>query len=1569
MSYHIPPRVRALFAALALPFSALASKAQDVVISEFMASNSATAVSGQISGEFHDWIEVHNRGTGSVNLVGWHLSDDDGVPFKWTFPSLTIPAGGYRVVFASGLNTPANGVNHTNFALDSRGGYVALARPDLSIASSHDYPKQFANVSYGIPAQGGGAIHLASDTPGAANGNTEYLFVRDTSFSHKRGHYSSPFDVSITTATPSATIRYTTDGTEPQQSGNGTTYTGPVTISTTTVLRARAFLAGHAPTNTDTQTYIFPTAVATQTAPPGYPTNWQDDANANYDVDPDVSLSAQYSERFLQALSDLPTLCVATDADDIFGSGGIYTNSRNDSLETAVSAEYFHPAPGSDGTNIEDGFQLDCGFKVQGGASRNPSSSNKHSLSLRFRSQYGESKLNYRLFEESAVDEFDSIHLRAMYNNSWIHRDGNQRNRATMIRDQWIRDSLIEMGQADGGHGHFVHLFINGLYWGVYNLHERLDNDHYAAYNGGRPDTIDSLNPGDSFPSSFSQMRSIVSGGTWEQIIEVLDVDSYIDFYLIQHFGHNDDLKTDGNWRAAGGGSSQAPWRFYAWDSERVLENVSNTGSLGKSQDGASLISHLDDHEEFRVRFADRVQKHLFDGGALTSERNLARWTRYSDMLDRAIVAESARWGDDRRSAPYTRDNEWLTEVNKIKNTFFRSATPNRTSYMITKFQNESWGGHRKLLDATAPTFEVNSSPQHGGQIEPADQVGFANVGGTVFYTTDGSDPRVPTSGSPPIILFDAGADCTAFVPADDSLGLSWTGREFDDSDWIQGTTGVGFDSPAGGYNGLFNLDLSAMKGQTASGYIRIPFEIPDQASLDAVGTMTLNMMYDDGFIAWINGTRVADDNAPATPTWNSSTSGVNRNEGLAVEFTPHDASAGVAGLVVGTNVLAIQILNSGTGSSDLLCVPQLTYTSNASTAKAFSSDFQLPATTTLKARTLDGSDWSALVEATFIVEPPARPGDLIITELNYHPADPTLAELEAGQALTPARVFDSGDFEFIELQNIAGNAINLDGVHFTEGIDYNFGAVILLPGERLVLARDLSGFNARYGAAGGVQVVGPYLAALDNNGETLSLAANDESIIQSFEYDDGGGWPGRPDGAASTLELVTSAGDPSLASSWRPSSEFNGSPGFAGSGPDNRIIINEVLAHTDLPEVDSIELYNTTGSPIDISGWYLSDTRDDYTRFQIPDGTVIPAGGFIVFDETDFNNSGTPSDFALSGSRGDDVYLLEANAAGLPTRFVDHIEFGGSFNGVTLGRWPDGSGRVVPLGANTLGASNAPPIIGSVIISEIMYHPPGFPPGHEFIELLNTGAESENLDHWTLRGGVDFDFGATHSIPAGGTLVLVNFDPSDNPSATAFRNAYGIDASVPLAGPWTDGNLDNGGDLVRIQRPDTPPLDEPDYHPQVIEDISDFDDQAPWPVAADGAGSSLNRILPAGYGSDAASWTAASPSPGTPPLSDDPDLDGLSALIEYALNLDPESPDADQLPMPLVEGDQLTYSYPRDTSKTDISYQVEASSDLKTWTPVSDTLVGQSGNIETRKASLPLTEGRRYLRLKISRP
>ena len=635
------PTTCSLAAALIFAFASSAA-AQDVTITEFMASNASTPVPGQAAGQFHDWIEIRNNTAASIDLAGWHLTDDEGIPFKWTFSSAPIPAGDYRIVFASGTNTGG----HTNFALASRGGYLALVRPDLSIASSFDYPKQFTDVSYGIPGNGGAAIHLASSTPDAANGSIEYLFVADTTFSHKRGHYSSPINVTISTETPSATIRYTTDGSEPEQSGNGTTYNSAVPITTTTVLRARAFRPGYAPTNIDTQSYIYPNDVLSQTRPTGYPTSWGAEPAADYDMDTAVSQSATYMSRLLDGFSDLPTLSVATHVDEVFGPDGIYSNPQSSAPEAPVSAEYFQAGSAMDGTNVESGFQLDCGFKVQGGASRIPDRSIKHSLSLRFRAQYGESKLNYKLFPDSAVEEFNSVQLRAMYNNSWIHNNSGQRERATLIRDQWIRDSLIEMGQADGGHGHYVHLFINGLYWGVYNLHERLENSHYAAYNGGDPDTIDGKNPSTGLASFDGVMKDTVANGTWPQIAAAIDIDSYIDYYLIQQFGRNADLKTNGNWRAAGGGSSNAPWRFYAWDTERVLESVSNTDPLARTPDGADIINDLDDHEEFRTRFADRVQKHLFDGGGTHHGEE----PRPLDEIQR-----SARPGDHRRVRPLGR--------------------------------------------------------------------------------------------------------------------------------------------------------------------------------------------------------------------------------------------------------------------------------------------------------------------------------------------------------------------------------------------------------------------------------------------------------------------------------------------------------------------------------------------------------------------------------------------------------------------------------------------------------------------------------------------------------------------------------------------------------------------------------------------------------------------------------------------------------------------------------------------------------------------------------------------------
>ncbi len=1380
------------------------ASAQDVVISEFMASNSSTVVPGDTTGHFYDWIELHNRSASAVDLSGWFLTDDSGIPFKWSFPSLVIPAGGYTVVMASSTDSSINGLLHTNFSLSARGGYLALIRPDFTEASTYDYPKQFVDVSYGVLSGSGLKAHLASNSPAQINGSVEYLFVKDTNFSHKRGHYQTAFSVTITTATTGATIRYTTDGSEPTLD-TGMTYTDPVFISTTTVLRARAYLPGHAASNIGTQTYVFPNAVLDQVRPSDYPTFWGAEPNADYEMDRNISQNYLYSSQLLDGLSDLPTLSVATDREDLFGSDGIYSNPQTLGLEVAVSAEYFHPTNLADGTNLEDGFQIDCGFRIQGGRSRLPRLSPKHSFSLRFRSMYGESVLRYKLFPGSSVDEFNGLHLRAMYNNSWIHFESDQRHRATMIRDQWIRDSLIAMGQDDAGHGDYVHLYLNGLYWGVYNLHERPDNHHYAAYNGGDPDTIDSHDPSDLTPS-LKDMVNVVKTGSWPDILSVLDVDSYIDFYLVNQFGHNEDIKPHGNWRAAGGGSNDRLWRFYAWDSERVLENINDISSLVKydiedyrhrNADGLAIIDDLVTHEEFRIRFADRVQKHLFNGGALTPEANLARWTKYADRLDRAIVGESARWGDwfkERNGfyyETYTRDH-WIDEINNIKNSFFSTTSPNRTSIMVNKFLTENWSGENgKFLNVAKPAFEINDVLQHGGQILPTDNLGFSVIEGTVYYTVDGSDPR-----------------CSGQICSPNSSG---------------------------------SISASAI---------------------------------------------------------------------------------------------------------------------------AFIEDFQLLDSAIIRARNLSENEWSPLIEASFIVEPLASVDDLVITEINYHPADPIQLELAAGAGLS----LEDDSFEFIELMNVAPYSINLEGVNFVDGINFAFESLILASGERIILAKNLEAFRIRYGDLPNTQVIGGYSGGLSNGGEVIEYATASGQTIQAFEYDDKGSWPDRADGAASTLELISPLDNPNQSSSWRSSSEFNGSPGSTGLGPDNRVVINEVLAHTDLPEIDSIELYNTTGSAIDISNWFLSDTRDDYLRYTIPMGTILPANGFIVFDENDFNSSGTAADFALNSSSGDDLYLVSANAEGSPVGFVDTAEFGASFNGVTLGRWPDGQGRFVSMISNTLGAPNSGPFIADIIISEIMYHPT-LEQEYEFIELYNRSNATVSLENWSLRGGSDFNFTSSHQIAAGECVLLVGFDSADSALANAFRAIYSVNPSVQLWGVL-DGDLNNSSDEVRLRCPDDPPIEDPGIYPQVLVDTADFSDSAPWPLSADGLGSSLQRILPVTYGAFPNSWEAFGTRAGQAPYYIDLDQDGVHYLVEYALNLDPSVKDADKLPKPQIQNGNLVFNYPLDLTKLDISYQVEGSNDLETWTPVSDSLISTSGNIQLRQFSMPVVDETEYfLRLRIQSP
>jgi hypothetical protein len=523
-------------------------------------------------------------------------------------------------------------------------------------------------------------------------------------------------------------------------------------------------------------------------------------------------------------------------------------------------------------------------------------------------------------------------------------------------------------------------------------------------------------------------------------------------------------------------------------------------------------------------------------------------------------------------------------------------------------------------------------------------------------------------------------------------------------------------------------------------------------------------------------------------------------------------------------------------------------------------------------------SKWSGLTNIRYAVDPQVAIGQLAVTELSYHPTGATASEL----AINP--VFQDRDFEFVELRNVGTTTIDLGGAKFTSGIQFSFSgldAVSVPPGGYVVVVSNPSAFAARYGTS--IPVLGPWTGDLANEGEELVIRAADDSTLLDFTYSDS--WYDDSDGTGASLEFIgtsfTSA-DFNNPANYRVGSEVNGTPGGAGIGVDGRVVINEILTNSTLPLVDAIELYNPTANPVDVSNWYISDSgraesTDAYKQFKIPPGTVIGPGEYLVLTEKDFNpNGGGAGEFAFDADHGDDAFLIEADATGKLIRFVDHVEFGAARADESWGRWPNGTGLLYPMVQRTLldetlpdnpqplGAPNSVPRFGPLLITEIQHTPDGDNLNLEFVEIYNPTLNDQPLADWGVHGDVDFDF-TTEVLPAGGTLVVVGFDPADTAKVDAFRAFYHLPATATLmlAGPWEleDRLIPNGH--VVLYRGEAPPVGDPTFHPQTLEDETTYLNGETWPVATDGH--SLGRVQPADVGDVAASWDAVVPNPGRP--------------------------------------------------------------------------------------------------------
>jgi hypothetical protein len=512
-------------------------------------------------------------------------------------------------------------------------------------------------------------------------------------------------------------------------------------------------------------------------------------------------------------------------------------------------------------------------------------------------------------------------------------------------------------------------------------------------------------------------------------------------------------------------------------------------------------------------------------------------------------------------------------------------------------------------------------------------------------------------------------------------------------------------------------------------------------------------------------------------------------------------------------------------------------------------------AQTTIKARLRSGTSWSAVVTAVFYT--PQDFTKLVVSEIMYNPPD---------------RGATTGDnFEFLELKNVGTDTLDLSGVKFTEGVTFTFtNGTWLAPGQFLVLGRNIAALTNRYP---GLVVHGIYSGKLDNSGEQITLTHALGARILSVDYKNTGRWPITPDGFGFSLVPRHSSAapnvDPDSPSAWRASTNPGGSPGADDPAPGVLpVLVNEVLTHSELPDLDAIELFNPNAVAVNIGGWFLTDDPAQPRKFRIPDDTVIVAGGYIVFTEASFNaNPLTDTNSFALGSSGEAVYLFSSDAAGNLTGYSHGFIFGGAPLGVTLGRHVISTGdeHFVAQSARTLNTTNAGPLVGPVVIKQIMYHPIDLPDVtdntvDEYIELANITPEPVPLfdpaartNTWHIRGGVSFDFATNIIFPPSGTLVLVNFDPSDVTALASFRARFNQFASTPAFGPCR-GKLDNSRDTVEINRPDTP---DTNGVARIVVDEVTYRDAAPWPVLADGGGGSLQRINLGAYGDDPINWSS----------------------------------------------------------------------------------------------------------------
>ncbi len=599
-------------------------------------------------------------------------------------------------------------------------------------------------------------------------------------FSKPHGLYS---DRSITVAIEGTDVHYTLDGSTPTAASQR--YTEPLHLEQSTVVRAVEVI-GDSLSPVATATYIFTSSVLAQPDnPKGYPDTWGEytqiwgTAIADYGMDPEMTGNRQLAQKIVNGLSDLPILSIVTDRDNLFShepdeeTGGIYIFT-GPPVGDATGHGWTRPASIEliGGPQKHD-LSTTCGLRLHGGHGRLAEKNPKHSFRLVFKEKYGPKTLQYPVFGDDEPSKFDQLVVRCHFGNAWQHWSESNRTKAQYSRDVWARRMQRRISGL-GINALYVHLFLNGMYWGLYNMAERVDEQFGKDHLGGKKSDIDVVkieeDGGNHIEAAEGTLdawelmvetatRAATDESAYQQLDTLLNVDAFIDYMLINQYGGNTDWDHH-NWYAIRRrGEDSQGFRFLCWDTEIIFESA-RENVLSKNNGNAfptGIFQNLLQNDDFARRYLRRAKELLAKDGLLGEQSVVEVWDSLYNTISGAIYAEAARWGDYRRDVHqwqsrgqlYTVDNHYMAERQRLLTEYFPVRTDNVLGYIMsyvdiddfeapddwTKFTASmfhEWNGTGANAQPTATTvnteWNLNRNVNGGGTV-----AGFSSVSYKLF--------------------------------------------------------------------------------------------------------------------------------------------------------------------------------------------------------------------------------------------------------------------------------------------------------------------------------------------------------------------------------------------------------------------------------------------------------------------------------------------------------------------------------------------------------------------------------------------------------------------------------------------------------------------------------------------------------------------------------------------------------------------------------------------------------------------------------------------------------------------